>query len=100
MPTKPVALPAPASTLSGLAPVIDGGIRMLILGSFPGAASLAAQQYYAHPRNQLWRLASALTGEDLAGLPYEQRLARLLAHRIGLWDVLQACERRGSLDFT
>jgi len=98
MPTKPVALPAPVSTLSGLAPVIDGGIRLLILGSFPGAASLAAQQYYAHPRNQLWRLVSALTGEDLAGLPYEQRLARLLAHRIGLWDVLQACERRGSLD--
>jgi hypoxanthine-DNA glycosylase len=94
-----MALPlASSSTLSGLAPVIDAGIRTLVLGSFPGAASLAAQQYYAHPRNQLWRLLSALSGEDLAALPYSERLPRLLAHRIGLWDVLQACERRGSLD--
>lgn len=94
----PVSFSTSPATLSGLAPVIDGGIRTLLLGSFPGAASLAAQQYYAHPRNQLWRLLSALTGDDLAGLPYEERLARLLAHRIGLWDVLEACERSGSLD--
>lgn len=39
-----------------------------------------------------------LTGEDLAGLPYAERLARLLAHGFGLWDVLGACERKGSLD--
>jgi hypoxanthine-DNA glycosylase len=93
-----ISVPVSTPTLSGLAPVIDADIRMLILGSFPGAASLAAQQYYAHPRNQLWRLLSALSGEDLAGLPYPERLARLLARRIGLWDVLGACERRGSLD--
>lgn len=89
---------APPSTLSGLAPVIDAGIRTLVLGSFPGAASLAAQQYYAHPRNALWPILSALTREDLAALPYLERLPRLLAHRIGLWDVLGSCERRGSLD--
>ncbi|WP_338767172.1 DNA-deoxyinosine glycosylase [Massilia sp. METH4] len=84
--------------LTGLAPVIDPHIRILILGSFPGAASLAAQQYYAHPRNQFWRLVGALVGEDLYALPYTERLPRLLAHRIGLWDVLGACEREGSLD--
>lgn len=84
--------------LAGLAPVIDGGTRILILGSFPGAASLAAQQYYAHPRNALWPILSALTGEDLAGMPYGERLPRLLAHGFGLWDVLGACEREGSLD--
>ena len=87
-----------AASLTGLAPVTAPNIRVLILGSFPSAASLAAQQYYAHPRNQLWRLLSAVTGEDLAGLPYAQRLRRLLAHDIGLWDVLGACERAGSLD--
>jgi hypoxanthine-DNA glycosylase len=86
------------SLLDGLPPVIAVNTRILILGSFPGAASLAAQQYYAHPRNQLWPILSALTGDDLAGLPYLQRLPRLLAHGVGLWDVLGACERIGSLD--
>ena len=88
----------PTPSLTGLAPVIDLRTRILILGSFPGAASLAAQQYYAHPRNALWPILSALTGEDLAGLPYAGRLPRLLAHGFGLWDVLGACEREGSLD--
>ena len=91
-------MPATLTTLSGLAPVIDANTRVLILGSFPGAASLAAAQYYAHPRNQLWRLLSAILGDDLAALPYAERLPRLLAHRFGLWDVLAACERAGSLD--
>ncbi|KQV90848.1 DNA-deoxyinosine glycosylase [Massilia sp. Root351] len=86
------------TALAGLAPVIDARTRILILGSFPGAASLAAQQYYAHPRNALWPILSALTGDDLAGLPYGERLPRLLAHGFGLWDVLGACERQGSLD--
>ena len=90
-----MSAPAP---LAGLAPVIDSNTRILILGSFPGAASLAAQQYYAHPRNQLWPILSALTGADLASLPYAERLPRLLAHGFGLWDVLGACEREGSLD--
>jgi hypoxanthine-DNA glycosylase len=87
-----------APLLTGLAPVIAPDTRILILGSFPGAASLAAQQYYAHPRNQFWKLVGALVDEDLYGLPYAERLPRLLAHRIGLWDVLAACEREGSLD--
>jgi hypoxanthine-DNA glycosylase len=84
--------------LVGLAPVIAADTRILILGSFPGAQSLAAQQYYAHPRNQFWELVGALVGEDLYHLPYDERLPRLLAHRFGLWDVLAACEREGSLD--
>jgi hypoxanthine-DNA glycosylase len=88
----------PTSLLTGLAPVIAADTRILILGSFPGAQSLAAQQYYAHPRNQFWKLVGALIGEDLYSLPYADRLPRLLAHRFGLWDVLAACEREGSLD--
>ena len=87
-----------STELTGLAPVIDARTRILVLGSFPGAASLAAQQYYAHPRNLLWPILSALTGEPLAQLPYAERLPRLLAHGFGLWDVLGACEREGSLD--
>jgi len=48
--------------------------------------------------NLLWPILSALTGEFLVALPYAQRLPRLLVHGYGLWDVLGACERQGSLD--
>ncbi|MBB5426263.1 hypoxanthine-DNA glycosylase [Paraburkholderia atlantica] len=85
--------------LRGFPPVVAADTHTLILGSFPGEASLAAAQYYAHPRNQFWRLLGAVLGEPaLHELAYEERLARALAHRIGIWDVLDACHRQGSLD--
>jgi len=84
--------------LEGLAPVIAADTRLVVLGSFPGVASLAAQQYYGHPRNAFWRLLSRLWGEDLVALPYDARLDALRRHRVGLWDVYRACEREGSLD--
>ena len=84
--------------LEGLAPVIAEDARLVILGSFPGVVSLAAQEYYGHPRNALWRLLSALWDEDVVGLPYAERLAALRRHRLGLWDVYRSCEREGSLD--
>jgi hypoxanthine-DNA glycosylase len=87
-----------AATLNCFAPVLDQHIHTLILGSFPGVASLDAQQYYAHPRNQFWRLLSEVIEDDLPLLSYEDKLARLLAHHIGLWDVIGQCERKGSLD--
>ena len=80
------------------APVLRADTRLVILGSLPGVASLAAGQYYAHPRNQFWTLLGAVLGVDLAGLDYAQRLQQLLAHRVGLWDVVARAERRGSLD--
>ena len=84
--------------MQGLPPVISRRTRLLLLGSFPGAASLAAQQYYAHPRNQFWPLLSALLDEPLAVLPYAQRLQRLRERGLGLWDVYAECRREGSLD--
>ena len=78
--------------------MIDRRVTRLILGSFPSAASLAAGQYYAHPRNQFWRLMGDLFGEPLREHPYPRRLQRLLAHRVGLWDAIDACDREGSLD--
>ena len=67
-----------------MAPVGSMDARLLILGSLPGEASLKAQRYYAHPRNQFWRLLGAALGEDLAGLDYDERLARLAARDIAL----------------
>lgn len=63
----------------------------------PGAASLAAARYYAHPRNAFWRIAGALLGFD-AGAPYPARTRALAGAGFALWDVLQSCERSGSLD--
>lgn len=85
-------------SLRGFPPVLDSDVKRLILGSFPSEASLAAGQYYAHPRNQFWRLLAALLGEPLAEMPYPRRLQRVLAHRLGIWDVLDACDREGSGD--
>ena len=84
--------------LTGLPPELGADTRVLILGSFPGEASLAAAQYYAHPRNHFWTLLGAVVGEPLYELPYDERLRRIAAHGIGLWDTIVACERRGSLD--
>ncbi|HVQ04873.1 MAG TPA: DNA-deoxyinosine glycosylase [Burkholderiaceae bacterium] len=84
--------------LLGLAPVVAPHTRVLVLGSFPSAASLAAQQYYAHPRNQFWPLLSTLWGIDLRALPYAQRLDEVRRRGLGVWDVYASCRREGSLD--
>ncbi|MDP3799715.1 MAG: DNA-deoxyinosine glycosylase [Polaromonas sp.] len=87
--------------LTGLPPLVSPRTRLLILGSFPGAASLAAQQYYGHPQNHFWKILQAIwpdspmvTGVD----SYQNRSEWLLSKRLGLWDVYAACERDGSLD--
>lgn len=82
----------------GLSPLIDRDARVLILGSFPSEASLAAGQYYAHPRNHFWPLLAAVIDVPLPALLYDDRLSRLRERGIGLWDTIVACERRGSLD--
>jgi hypoxanthine-DNA glycosylase len=81
------------------APVVTPTTRVLILGSLPGEASLAAGRYYAHPRNAFWQLAGAVIGrDDLPDLAYEARLDVLLGAGIGLWDTIASAQRSGSLD--
>jgi hypoxanthine-DNA glycosylase len=83
---------------SGLPPVAGPDATLFILGSLPGDASLAAQRYYAHPTNQFWRLLGSAIGDELDGLAYDARLARLAQRTIGLWDVVASASRKGSLD--
>ena len=93
----PVPVPVPVPKRS-FAPVVDARVRVLVLGSLPGERSLAQQRYYGHPHNQFWRLMSDVLGADLVGLAYEDRLAALLRHRVGLWDSIAEAQRVGSLD--
>lgn len=87
-----------AERKQSFAAVIDQNTRILVLGSLPGEASLAATQYYAHPRNAFWRLLETVLDVPLVTLPYPDRLATLQRRGIGLWDVVARAERRGSLD--
>jgi hypoxanthine-DNA glycosylase len=89
---------AGATRLHGLAPVVAAHTRLVVLGSFPSAASLAAGEYYAHPRNQFWPILSALWNQDLRSLPYRRRLAVVRERGLGIWDVHASCCRQGSLD--
>lgn len=88
----------PVEPRAGLPGIVPADARILILGSLPGDRSLAEGRYYAHPRNQFWRLIGAVLGEDLPALDYEARLVRLAARRVGLWDIYRQAVRRGSLD--
>lgn len=91
---------APEGTgrLTGLPPAITRACRVLILGSFPSAASLAARQYYAHPQNRFWPILGEILGLDLRALPYGRRIAAVNRAGIGIWDVYGSCLREGSLD--
>lgn len=86
------------SVAQSFPPVVRPDCRLLILGSLPGAASIAAGRYYAHPRNRFWQLMGAVLETDLEAQPYETRLETLLGAGVGLWDVVGAAHRPGSLD--
>lgn len=81
----------------GLPPRAGPSVRVLILGSFPGARSLRERHYYAHERNRFWRALAPLCALS-AEADYEDRIAALNERGIALWDVLRACRREGSLD--
>lgn len=96
--------------IQGFKPVISKSSRILILGSMPSEESLRKKQYYANPRNQFWRILYTLfvledreNQEEWGSLPgpnisYSEKLNLVLYHQLALWDVIEACEREGSLD--
>ncbi|WP_267402407.1 MULTISPECIES: DNA-deoxyinosine glycosylase [unclassified Chryseobacterium] len=78
-------------------PIIDKDSKIIILGSIPGVKSLEKQQYYAHPQNKFWKIIFELFNENFTE-DYAERINILKKHHIALWDVIDSCERKGSLD--
>mgnify|MGYP001598059025 FL=1 len=83
--------------ISSFPPIINNESKILILGSIPGIKSLEMQQYYAHPQNKFWKIICEIFNEEFT-TNYQQRIEILEKHHIALWDVIDTCERKGSLD--
>lgn len=83
--------------ISSFSPIIDQSSQILILGSVPGVKSLEMQQYYAHPQNKFWKILFEIFEEDFTA-DYPERIRFLKRNHIALWDVIDSCERKGSLD--
>ncbi len=81
----------------GFPPIAGETATILILGTMPGEESLRKREYYAHPRNAFWRILGSLLGFEPAA-DYEEKTRILLENNIALWDVMNSCERKGSLD--
>ena len=88
----------PAARKRCFDPVVDQCTRLLVLGSLPGDQSLLLNEYYGTRQNRFWMLMSEVLGQDLVALEYAARLRALLAHGVGLWDVVAEAGREGSLD--
>jgi hypoxanthine-DNA glycosylase len=78
-------------------PQVAPGCVLLLLGTAPSVRSLELGQSYGHRFNLFWPFMGELfdAGPERA---YATRIARLQRIGIGIWDVLQSCERPGSLD--
>lgn len=79
-------------------PIISADSKTLILGTMPGIASLRKQEYYGHPRNAFWKIISHIFNDGEIPSEYEDKKLMVLNNELAIWDVLQYCERNGSLD--
>ena len=78
-------------------PIIDNNSTILILGTMPGEKSLELQQYYGNRGNQFWKILFTIFGREFTH-DYNEKKKLLADYGIAVWDVLEYCEREGSLD--
>ena len=64
----------------------------------PGVTSLVKQEYYGYNRNHFWPIMYRLFENVPVSELYDDKIKLLHQNKIGLWDVLAYCERKGSLD--
>lgn len=83
--------------LPGFAPEVGPEPAVLVLGTFPSVIARRERAYYANPQNAFWPIVEALFGIPRT-LPYSERLDRLHARGIALWDTVDACRQEGSMD--
>ena len=58
----------------------------------------AAEQYYANPGNDFWKLIGVVLNQTFEGFSYEEKLGLLKDNRMGRWDAYHSCVRPGSMD--
>lgn len=83
--------------ISSFPPIISKDAKVLILGSVPGVKSLEMKEYYAHPQNKFWKILFKLFEENFT-IDYAEKIKFLHRNQIAVWDVIDSCERIGSLD--
>jgi len=96
-PSSTINYPLSTINCKSFPPIAAADAEVLILGSVPSVKSLEKQQYYGHPRNAFWWIMGELLGFDYT-IDYELRKSQVIKNKIAIWDVLQQCERLGSLD--
>lgn len=78
--------------------IANHNTKVLVMGTFPGEIALSKNEYYGNPRNGFWKTMSSICNTDIANSNYQTKLKVLLDNKIGLWDIIDSCNRDGSLD--
>lgn len=78
-------------------PIVDHNTKILILGSIPSVKSRENSFYYGHPQNRFWKLLASLLKCDLP-VTIEEKKEMLKMYGIGIWDVIESCDIKGSSD--
>ena len=88
----------PENVTHPIEPVFDTRSRVLLLGSFPSPKSRELGFFYAHPQNRMWRVLTAVAGEEAVPQGTRECRAFLLRHGIAMYDVIASCRISGASD--